>query len=128
MPLDHYPSVAQGQTTVPYVRSNSSEEGRVGRVTENVAYALHGAAPMKFGGWCGEASSIKQAQLGARPSKRNATAMLRALLLPRRSTLFAPHARHMSGQPRCALSRHFFGAAQELNIINNMISFFIILF
>ena len=28
MPLDHYPSVAQGQTTVPYLRSNLSEEGR----------------------------------------------------------------------------------------------------
>ena len=42
MPLDHYPTVAQGQTTVPYVRSNLSEEGRVGGVTENVAHALDG--------------------------------------------------------------------------------------
>ena len=49
MPLDHYPSVAQGQTTVPYVRSNLSEEGRVGGVTETVAHALDGAVPMKFG-------------------------------------------------------------------------------
>ena len=111
MPLDHYPSVAQGQTTVPYVRSNLSEEGPVGRVTENVAHALDGAAPVKFGGWCGEAPSKKPNSARAPPASATRPAMLRALLLPRRSTLFAPlqlHARHMSGQPRCALSRHFF--------------------
>ena len=71
MPLDHYPSVAQGQTTVSYIRSNLSEEGRVGRVTETVADALDGAMPMKFGGWCGGAPSKSPTR---RPTgKRDAT-------------------------------------------------------
>ena len=72
MPLDHYPSVAQGQTTVPYLLSNLSEEGRVGGVTETVADALDGAVPMKFGGWCGRAVP-KSPTRRAPTAKRDAT-------------------------------------------------------
>ena len=72
MPLDHYPSVAQGQTTVPYVCSNLSEEGRVGGVTETVADALDGAVPMKFGGWRGRAVP-KSPTRRAPTAKRDAT-------------------------------------------------------